>query len=92
MIELVSEIEKHLGRVVTIFTNSGGISGCGFTGVLLSVNKEIVRILVCIGQAPTFFINSKCSRDSINFNGENPLGAITIIPICHIVAFTHNAI
>ena len=42
---LVDSMCRHIGQTVTIFTTSGGLSGSGFTGVLLSVDCNCVRLL-----------------------------------------------
>lgn len=46
------QISRFVGETVTIFTTSGGASGCGFTGVLLSVNRTFLRLVTDIGEAP----------------------------------------
>jgi len=46
---LVDSMVRHIGQTVTIFTTSGGLSGSGFTGVLLSVDCNCVRLLADIG-------------------------------------------
>jgi hypothetical protein len=50
---LVRHISEFIGETVTIFTTSGGMSGCGFTGVVLSVNPCFVRLVTEQGMAPT---------------------------------------
>lgn len=50
---LVNHLYRFIGETVTIFTTSGGPSGCGFTGVLLSVNNRFVRLLTQMGDAPS---------------------------------------
>ncbi|MCX7708312.1 MAG: hypothetical protein N2484_00515 [Clostridia bacterium] len=55
---------KYVGETVTIFTSSGGQSGSGFTGVLLSVNNCFVRLLTRIGPPPGCSLGNACS----NFN------------------------
>lgn len=50
---LVRHLCRFIGETVTIFTTSGGPSGCGFTGVLLSVNNRFVRLLTSMGDAPS---------------------------------------
>jgi hypothetical protein len=52
---------KHVGKTVTIFTKSGGQSGCGFTGVVLSVNDCFVRLITRIGPAPGCALGNSCS-------------------------------
>jgi len=48
----VRHLRRFLGETVTIFTTSGGASGCGFTGVILSVNSCFVRLVTDQGIAP----------------------------------------
>lgn len=52
-----SSLSRHIcefvGETVTIFTTSGGASGCGFTGVILSVNQCFVRLVTDQGLAPS---------------------------------------
>jgi hypothetical protein len=45
-------IDRFVGETVTIFTTSGGASGSGFTGVILSVNSFFVRLVTEFGEAP----------------------------------------
>ena len=54
-------LAKHIGETVTIFTSSGGESGSGFTGVLLSVNACFVRLLTRIGPPPGCSLGNACS-------------------------------
>ena len=49
---LCESMMRHIGQTVTIFTTSGGLSGNGFTGVLLSVDMHCVRLLADIGAPP----------------------------------------
>jgi len=49
---LVESMFRHIGQTVTIFTTSGGLSGNGFTGVLLSADCHCVRLLADIGAPP----------------------------------------
>ncbi|MHB8130791.1 MAG: hypothetical protein ACYDEX_17505 [Mobilitalea sp.] len=50
---LLRHICEFVGETVTIFTTSGGASGCGFTGVILSVNPCFVRLVTEQGLAPS---------------------------------------
>lgn len=97
---LVESMFQYIGRTVTIFTTSGGLSGSGFTGVLLSVDARVIRLLVDVGAAPACPVGSSCTNymtpagianDVAPFMG-NPLGAVCVIPTCAIACFTHNAI
>lgn len=57
----VNHLSRFLGETVTIFTTSGGDSGDGFTGVLLSVNYNYVRLLTRIGPPPACALGNCCS-------------------------------
>ncbi len=97
---IVESMCRYIGQTVTIFTTSGGLSGCGFTGVLISVDCNCVRLLCDVGAPPACPIGSACTGvmgpygfvdNSRGFIG-NPLGAVAVIPTCAIACFTHNAI
>ena len=47
--ELFADMARFVGRTVTIFTTSGGISGGGFTGVLACVDAGVVKLITRIG-------------------------------------------
>ncbi|HBI73335.1 MAG TPA: hypothetical protein DEG06_12455 [Lachnospiraceae bacterium] len=98
---------RFIGETVTIFTTSGGVSGCGFTGTLLTVNCNFVRIVTHQGTAPSNPLAENicgdfddCKKD-IGFGapGMDPMmkkrfrvGSVCDIPIDRIVAFCHNAV
>ena len=98
---LVESMCRYVGQTVTIFTTSGGLSGNGFTGVLLTVDGHCVRLLADIGAPPACPIGSSCT-DFMSSTGivdnecggffGNPLGAVCVIPTCAIACFTHSAI
>lgn len=48
----LDELCRFIGQTVTIFTTSGGASGCGFTGVLLRVNPCYVTLVNRLGTPP----------------------------------------
>jgi len=58
---LESLLCNYIGETVTIFTKSGGQSGSGFTGVILSVNDCFVRLITRIGPAPGCALGNACS-------------------------------
>jgi hypothetical protein len=104
---LLRELEKWSGTTVTIYTTSGGASGCGFTGVLTVVNCFLIRLITCIGPGPCCCLGSSCRTPGcpthfggrrLNRGFEQDLGCITNvgstvdIPIENIVAFVHNSI
>jgi len=97
---LVESMFRHIGQTVTIFTTSGGLSGNGFSGVLLSADCHCVRLLADIGAPPACPIGSACTDvmtphgidNDEGFFWGNPLGAVCVIPTCSIAVFTHHAI
>lgn len=103
-----AHMAKYIGQTVTIFTSSGGASGIGFTGILLSVNNIYVRLITRIGPPPACSLDNCCSFSAdmgyiskFDFNTfENrfgsgiigTLGSITYIKVDRIVSFVHNAV
>ena len=93
---LVQHMCNFIGQTVTIFTTSGGASGCGFTGILMSVNCCYCRITTDIGVAPA----NPLSQHICPWQGEtdkcqrhcNTIGSVCDIPIDRIAAFCHNAV
>jgi len=59
---------RFVGQTITIFTASGGLSGSGFTGVLISADCECIRLLTAFGLPPACPIGSACTG---GFNGDN---------------------
>ena len=49
----VKHLCEYIGEPVTIFTTSGGPSGCGFTGTLLNVNNDFVTLTTSQGAPPS---------------------------------------
>lgn len=47
--ELMADMSRFVGKTVTIFTASGGVSGAGFTGVLACVDERVVKLITRIG-------------------------------------------
>ena len=101
-----NHIADYIGETVTIFTSSGGPSGCGFTGLLMEVNCDFVRLSIRQGSGPSNPLsdtvcgngNGNC-MESCGFGCSNDntyedfrVGAVCDIPTCAIVAFCHNAI
>ncbi|MDR2182715.1 MAG: hypothetical protein LBE55_00930 [Clostridiales bacterium] len=59
--ELFVDMARFVGKTVTIFTTSGGISGSGFTGVLAYADERIVKLITRIGAAPACPLGSTCT-------------------------------
>lgn len=66
-------LAKYIGQTVTIFTKSGGQSGCGFTGVILGVNECYCRLITSIGPAPGCALGNGCGN-GMNMNDNNMSG------------------
>lgn len=60
--DLVRDLANHLSETVTIYTTSGGVSGSGFTGVLINVTCDFARLLSDIGPAPACALGSCCDK------------------------------
>ncbi len=69
MFENIEELVRYIGQTVTIFTESGGLSGGGFSGVLAGVCNGYVKLITCIGAAPCCPVGSSCTN-----GGFNPYG------------------
>lgn len=103
---LVCHMSKYIGQTVTIFTTSGGASGCGFTGVLMFVNPCYCRLSSKQGTPPANPLSqSICprerdwdrdrdDRDDCNHHDYDNynVGSVVDIPIDRIAAFCHNAV
>ncbi len=95
---------NYIGETVTIFTTSGGDSGYGFTGVILSVNQCFVRLVTHIGPAPSCPLGSCCGvpggMGGYGMNGYGTggygnvrtVGSVTDIPLDRIAAVVSNAV
>lgn len=101
--DLARHMEKYIGETVTIFTTSGGMSGCGFTGVILCVNECFVKLLSQLGPAPGCALGNTCNGTSYangtgcmgNLSNGMPVGSVgsvVDIPIDSIASFVHNAV
>ncbi len=92
--------KAYIGKTVTVYVNGGGISGSGFTGVLLESDEVVIRLLTQPASAPACALGGACDTyikapilcavcpNAQQFN----LGVVVEIPIWNIVAFVHNAI
>ncbi len=100
---LVEHLANFTGQTVTIYTTSGGESGCGITGVVIMCNPCFVRLVTCIGPAPCCSLGSACNSSHCPCfcNGFRPnnrcgfvsnVGSVADIPVDRIAAFVHNAV
>lgn len=100
-------LRNYVGETVTIFTTSGGESGSGFTGILITINHCYIRLIIKIGPAPACSLGNCCNpklagndnEDNYECNDKRDLdcsfdnvGAVVDIPVDKIAAFVHNAV
>ena len=90
--EIEKILRRNLGRVVTVYTETGGMAGRGFTGLVAMIKDGTVKFITSIPSAPfeKFSRHERCDRDC-NFNlcehcRNSHFGSALIIPICKIVA------
>ncbi len=92
----LEKLFRYIGQTVTIFTTSGGASGCGFTGVLIFVNPCYVTLVNRIGTPPNnpFGDSNVCDRREFHNAYDNyfKVGSVCDIPVDKIASFCHNAI
>ena len=92
---LVDSLADNIGRVVTIFTQSGGCSGRGFTGLLVSVNSDTCKLVTSLPTAPRSPFGISDFRDADDrrrCHCGSRLGTAVVIPINKIVSFVFNDI
>ncbi len=92
-------LSKFVGQIVTVYVTAGGLAGSGFTGILASYNDVSIRLITRIGTAPACPIGSACFMPTEQYGNSYQsscsnfqLGSVCEIPLCRIVAFTHNSI
>jgi hypothetical protein len=94
----IKNLLRYIGQTITVITSSGGVAGSGFTGVLLSVSKDHIRLITEFSSKPELNINKLSKDKGLNNNNfkngikAKSLGSITEIPMNKIVAFIHTAI
>ena len=93
------DLEDHIGETVTIFTTSGGESGSGFTGVIINVNDDFVRLVTRIGPPPGCALgNACCDRFNRRFHDRfdrgfvRSVGSVIVIPLDRIAAVVFNSV
>ena len=103
---LLHHLSRFIGQTVTIFTTSGGASGCGFTGILMSVNPCFVRLVTkeCSPPAnpqatkfailimPLTLMAAVTKEGSHRRRRDFDTGSVCDIPVDKIASFCHNAV
>lgn len=85
---ILNSVDRHVGQSITVFTTSGGITGRGFTGVLIEANCDYIKLLCEMPMPPSnpFLCNRKY------YNYGNPFGSVAIIPIRNIASIVLAAV
>jgi hypothetical protein len=89
--EIKRILRKNIGRVVTVFTESCGMAGEGFTGLVTKVDDGVVKFVTSIPSAPyENFRGRRCAEDCdykmCEHCRNSHFGSAVIIPICKILA------
>lgn len=82
-----NQLPALIGTPITVFVDSGGVSGKGFTGVLIEVLSDSIKLITSMPSAPNMRTkNSHKKRQPCKF------GACTTIMLEHITAINYNFI
>ena len=77
-----------IGKTIIVFVDGGGMSGGGFTGILIEVLSDSIKLITKLPTAP----NMRCHRGT-GFRSRNRkqsgLGTYTEILLNHVTAFTY---
>ncbi len=98
--DFLRHMSQYIGMTVTVYTASGGESGCGVTGVLIVCADSYVRLLTQPASAPerpqglcrTCPFYPICSARKTQRPQGASLGAMVDIPVEHITIFVHSAV
>ena len=82
--DITPQLRELIGKTITVYTDSGGVSGCGFTGVLTEVLSGSIKLLT--GFPPGTFDGKGHGR--MRMSGC-PC-SYTVIAIGHIAAIAYN--
>ena len=90
--DVVESLGFNTGRVVTIFTQSGGCSGRGFTGILSCANCRFVKLITRIPCGPESPFGGEFRGNGFRSSCccGNPLGTVVVIPTNKIVSYVFN--
>jgi hypothetical protein len=80
-----SQLPTFIGKLITVFVDSGGASGSGFTGILVEILSDSIKLITAIPSVPPIRKNCHCKK-----NHSSQLGTSTTIMLEHITAITYN--
>ena len=93
---LIECLCANVGRVVTVFTSSGGASGSGFTGLLVWANNQTVKLVTNLPSAPPNPLGECGCNNGMYWNSNycngSMYGSVVVIPTCQIVSFVFSEI
>lgn len=80
---------KNTGKVVIVFTKTGGCAGEGFSGLVSTVCDGAVKLITSIPSAPTSPLTGRCCGNEFNLCRNrccSHFGSAVIIPLCQITS------
>lgn len=93
---ILDRASVNIGRIVTVFTRSGGCSGSGFTGLLIHVDCNVIELITRIPSAPRHPFGRQFSFNDFSGSGcscqRDRFGTRIVIPVRDIVAVVFNEI
>lgn len=101
----MKHMSGYIGKTVTVFVKGGGITGSGFTGILMRVSNAYIQLIIRAGPAPACSLGNSCSHTVFNpfFNcvHNSPfsygngvigtVGTVAYIPADKIASFVHSS-
>ncbi|SKA83023.1 hypothetical protein SAMN05428976_105156 [Clostridium sp. USBA 49] len=85
----IQSLFKYIGQTIIVYIVGNKDGDLGFTGVLLDIKKDYIKILSKAMTPPVIDLESECKIEDIK---KNSLGIVINIPINKIAAFVHNAV
>jgi hypothetical protein len=80
-----SQLQSFIGKPITVFVDSGGASGRGFTGILIEVLSDSIKLVTSSPSAPGNRSGYPCKKKQ-----HSRFGTCTTIVLEHVTAITYN--
>lgn len=91
---ILDRADDNVGRIITVFTRSGGCSGRGFTGLLIHVDCDVIELITRFPSAPRHPFGNQFSFNDFAGSGcscqHDRFGTRIVIPVRDIVAVVFN--